>query len=926
MLNQTPWRPALRPSGRACLLWIALVVISGIGSTATADIWEGFESAENAWQLAEADCTVRKIAHERTWKEAHGGHTSEYLHLLLGAGNKAYATYDIAPARVIDELKPSLWVKADRVGPQLLVRVVLPRTTEPRTGRPITALVPGDVYTKAGVWQQLTIAKLPLQVERQVRVLRQQFGSDIDIREAFIDKVVLNTFSEPGVIQLWIDDLEISGQVASGELPRGVGATGKQVAFNEPVAGDSESGIQLDGSMLLAANRPLAVRMIQHNGESLEWLQTAGFNAVWLQESPSPTQLRDAQRLGLWLVAPPPREGDGRLSISPACAPVLAWMLGNRLGPGELEGTREFARELRAADNALGRPLMAGAIAPLAAYSRTANILLLEPPPLNGSFEMADYSAWLTERPRLARSGTPCWALLPTEPPAAIGAQIAAVRPQSVPTVELEYQQLRLLTMSAVASGVRGIAFSSRSRLDAQERTAQQRADILRLINAELRLVEPWMSAGNVGGEVSVDDPQVRVSALQTDRARLLLIRRYMPGQQHVVGSAEKDRVTLVIPGTPSSSHVYRLSTLGMDPLTHKRVTGGMQLVIEGAGVCSLAVITQDPLVLNRVAKDLAALEAQHAKLHYDIVARRMQTTGSAARRLPLNAHATASRSLEQASVGLQQALRLLSANDRRGAEKATTLAERQLADAERGHFQAAARAFTSPEASAFCTQFNTLPVHYEMAERLRTLTFGGNVMAGGEMEDLNALIQAGWRHQRDPNVPVETAVELAGQPHAGQSSLHLKVFASKPEEAPSLIETPPVWVTSPSLNIAAGKFVRIRGFVRTSKEIAGSHDGVLIFDSLGGRALAARVRPTATWQQFQLFRAVPEDSSLNLTIALTGMGEAWIDDVEISVLDLPLPEPAASPDAPEEIQPPGNRVEELPAPAVSRGWWPRWK
>ncbi len=903
------------------------MALATLGSTASADVWEGFESAENTWQLAEADCTVRTIAHERTWKEAHGGHTSEHLHLLLGQGNKAFIAYDIAPARVIDELVPSLWIKSDRVGPQMLVRVVLPHAIESRTGRPISALIPGDTYSKAGVWQQLMLQKLPVEAERQFRILRQQFGSDIDTREAYIDKIVINAFSEPGAIQIWIDDLEVAGLVSLPQQPPGSGGTSRQASFNETLPADRASSVELDGSILLTGDRPVAVRMIEHNGESLEWLQTAGFNGVWLREPATATQLRDAQRLGLWIVAPPLRETDGRIHVTPAHAAILAWSLGTRLGPGELDATRDLARELHAADNALGRPLIAGAIAPLGAYSRSASILLLEPPPLGGSFEMADYTAWLAERPRLARPGTPCWALLPTEPAASIASQVAGVRPEVAPTVELEYQQLRQLTMSAIASGVRGIAFSSRSRLDGQDRLAQQRADILRLINAELRLAEPWMSAGNVGGEVSVDDPAVRVSALQTERARLLIIQRNAPGQQHVIGPVERDRITLVIPGTPSSSHVYRLSTLGMEPLAHKRVTGGMQIVIDSAGVCSMAVITQDPLVLNRVAKDLAALEAQHAKLHYDIVSRRMETTGTAARRLPLNAHATASRSLEQASLSLQQALRLLSANDRRGGERATMLAERELAQAERGHFEAASKAFTSPESSAFCTQFNTLPVHYELAERLRTVGFGGNVLDGGEMEDLNALIQSGWRHQRDPNVPVETAVELAPQPHGGQSSLHLRVFATKPEEAPSLIETPPVWVTSPALQVGRGKFVRISGFVRTSVEIAGSHDGLMVFDSLGGRQLAARIRPTTTWQQFQLFRVVPEDGPLSVTFALTGLGDAWIDDVEIRLLDLPLPEPSPLLDAPEEIPAPRSNVEELPAaPMTSRGWWPRWK
>ncbi|HTN75902.1 MAG TPA: hypothetical protein VL096_11675, partial [Pirellulaceae bacterium] len=781
----------------ACALGLWLT----FGSNLLADVWEAFESADTAWQVAESDCALRKLVHERTWKEAHGGHASEHLHLSVGAGSKVYLTYDIEPARVIEELVPRLWLKSDRVGPQLFVRVVLPRTKEPRTGRPITALIPGDTYSDAGVWQPLSFKNVPLLLERQVRVLRQQFGSDIDPREAYIDKIVINAFSEPGPIKLWIDDLEVTGHVAVAERDKLLDATHRPVAFEEATSAPADRSVQLDGSLILAGGRPLPVRMIEHNGESLEWLQTAGFNAVWLREPATALQLTEAERLGLWLVAPPPTAQAGRITVTPAHASILAWSLGTKLGPLDVDTTRELARELRAADNVVGRPMIAGAIAPLAAYSRTANILLLDPPSLGGSFEMADYASWLAERPRFARPGTPCWAMLETEPAAEIYSQLAAVRPQIMPTPELDYQQLRLATFTAIASGARGILFQSRTRLDGQDRAAIQRIDTLRLLNAELRLVEPWMAAGTYVGEISVDDKQVRVSALQTERARLLVVRRYTNGQQFVIGGADKDRLSLVIPGTPSSSHVYRLSTLGMEPIVHKRITGGTHLAIESAGACSLVVITQDPLVLGRVARDLAALEAQHARLHYEVVLRKLETTGDAARRMPLNAFPNTSRALDQATANMQQALRLLSANDRRGAEKVVAAAELQLAEVQRGHLQAAALAFPSPIASAFCTQFNTLPVHYELSERLRTVTFGENVLPGGEMEELNSLIQSGWKHQRDPNVPVESAVELSPQPHGGQSSLHLSVFAGKPEDAPTLIETPPVWVTSPAIN-----------------------------------------------------------------------------------------------------------------------------
>jgi hypothetical protein len=58
--------------------------------------------------------------------------------------------------------------------------------------------------------------------------------------------------------------------------------------------------------------------------------------------------------------------------------------------------------------------------------------------------------------------------------------------------------------------------------------------------------------------------------------------------------------------------------------------------------------------------------------------------------------------------------------------------------------------------------------------------------------------------------------------------------------------------------------------------------------DSFGGEALAERIGETSAWQPFTLIRAAPRAGPLSVTIALTGLGEAWIDDVTITPLLAP--------------------------------------
>src|SRR5439155_11729795 len=110
---------------------------------------------------------------------------------------------------------------------QLMARVVFPRSIDRGSGQPITSLLRGDPYSDVGQWQQLTIRDIGRLLEQETRSLRTQFGSQLDPREAYIDLIVLNAYSAPGNIDVWIDDLQIDGYVNLDST------TGPQVALRD---------------------------------------------------------------------------------------------------------------------------------------------------------------------------------------------------------------------------------------------------------------------------------------------------------------------------------------------------------------------------------------------------------------------------------------------------------------------------------------------------------------------------------------------------------------------------------------------------------------------------------------------------------------------------------------------------------------------
>ena len=127
------------------------------GAWAQTKLRENFETADPSWRDAGGDTKYQIEVHQRTSQRPHSGASCEYVEINAGNGTYVHLSHDVGRAPVMAELAPSLWVRADRPGVQLLARVVLPHTTDPRTGRPVTRLLAGTSYSQTGRWQRLRI-------------------------------------------------------------------------------------------------------------------------------------------------------------------------------------------------------------------------------------------------------------------------------------------------------------------------------------------------------------------------------------------------------------------------------------------------------------------------------------------------------------------------------------------------------------------------------------------------------------------------------------------------------------------------------------------------------------------------------------------------------------------------------------------------
>lgn len=866
-----------------------LLVLAAI-NTASAQLRDSFEGPQPTWSLREADCGVRLLAHERTYRTSSSGQASEHLRLTLGNGTFAYVAQPIGKAPIIREFQPSLFVKADKANVQLLARVVFPRSIDRGTGQPIASWLRGESYTDVAEWQKLTIREAGQLVAREAIALRTQ-GREIDPREAYVDLIVINAYTGQGTTDIWLDDLEIQGYVNLDE------ADGPQIARRpSPADGMHDPRQQppaaavVQGSLVLVRGRPLMVRAIQHRGEPLEWLKSLGFNTIKLSASPSAAELKAARQLGLWLIAPPPYAGAAEDADS--YDPVIAWSLGVRLTDRDLQATEQLAREIRQFDSQQDRPLLCGADSGLSEFSRLANLLLLERPTLGTTQELADQRAWLLARPHLARAGTPVLTSVQSQRPPRLGEQLVLFGQGAPWEEDTDPQVLRLAAFQALAAGARGLVFPSEQPLAIDSGPAAVRTDSLRLLNMELRLLEPWIAAGQLTEELAGASGGVQVSVLQTERSRLLLVTQHAPAQQFVMGPPPRGSLSVLVPGVGISERAYLVSLAGVTPLKVSHGGGGARIALDDAPHAAAIVITQDPLAVHHLNRTLAEFRQEAARLRYDLTARRLvrtveidQQLASAGRPL-----AQAATWLREAQANLEAAQRLFESSDFTSTHAAVTKAENLLAQVRRGHWEQTVAAFPSPAASPCIAQFTTLPLHWLAAERIRRGRWSANVQAAGDMESLDQMLQAGWRQQRQPPAGVACDVSLSlADPHGGRTALRMQAWAADQRQAPQILDGPLVWITSSPVPVRQGQLVRIHGWVNVPRQIAASGEGLLVFDSISGSELGDRVRLTQGWHEFTLYRAVPQSGEMSVTFALTGLGEASIDDLSISLLE---PEP----------------------------------
>lgn len=899
----------------------------------------GFEGRSLLWVPGPHDAGYKETLHELTDKSMHGGQRSETIQFEAETGTYIRYTYDLGRAPVTDDLNISLWVRANRPGVQLLARVVFPKEWDPNNpGHPLTALLPGDRYQVVQHWQPLTLP-LPVKLLRQQQqLLAGTLKHEINAAEAYVDQLVLNVYTGPGETRVWIDDLE-AGPAFDAPQPTAPGATGgtatasptREMTPARPAINSRPDEVRLEGGHLKVGNERLFMLGIRHTGTPLRVLRNAGFNTVWLDESAPTGQIESAANLGFWIVptlhAPevvqqPDGKIQGQLVSNEALnrnvgrflreQAVLCWDLGGNLPFEKSRAVMNTAQAIHNVDPL--RPLAADVRDGFLVYSRAGNQQLMIGThrwPLLTSMEMDDYRKWLLQRRLLLPPDAFCWTWIQTHlPDWFMNAAYERTSGRFSEPIGPHPEQIRLLSYIALGCGYRGLGFWS-DRFLADSHAGRDRLLGLALLNQEFRLLEPLLVSVNKDpqwipgllpalfpGMPDQPNPYVMAAVLNCDKAVLVLPIWMGPGSQYVPPQGFLSRVRLKVM-VPENYAAWEVSPGCFRSYPSKPVLGGREITLQNFNLTSAIVFTADVVgrgsLVPRFQEMQRSMRKDAAQWTYDQAQEEIVKVARIHDELK-----TQGKKIHDGDDLLDTARKWLEKSHKHrvdgefgDAYADAHLALRAVRILMRQHWDAAMQKLTTPVACPLALSFFTLPRFWQYFDEIVKLYTGKNVLVDGDFEWSPEQAKPEWGLEEAKSLDgvLGEAKRVANNPREGKQCLMLKLKAKNILKAAQVLERTFLAIHSPAVHLPPGTPVRVSAWVYVPEPIIGSPDGALLYDSAGGEPLAVRVSQSFVWKQFILYRTVPDSGVIHVTMAITGLGTAYFDDVRIEPLtDKPPP------------------------------------
>lgn len=893
------------------------------------ELYDRLNAAPTKWFLESSDCDAKVIEQTHVHDGGIDGRPCESVQFVAGQGTEALFVYPIEPVMAIDSLTASLAVTSPKTGARIGLRVRYPHLRNRVNQRLESVVIYGATYEHAGKYRRIGVGSIERLLRLQSASLRQEHGLRANLKDSFVDAIVVNGYSGAGTTSVRFDELRVQGmipvtlQTRMGIKPAGSGATpGPQLLIDQnlvlggstlvpnsnrvvsrtsPDDPSSASTMRLSMTRRRAFARNHITKIFQYNGEPLSHLRTLGFDAVLLNSPPTIELLREARSSRLLIYAPPPSAPDP--AMEPYLEPVAGWYLGSgqAVDAAQRDEIESQSRLVRRWPLIWQRPIVLTPLEDVDGYTVLADAIVQDfPAPtrrLGGGNEVAS----LKQAERKVRRRNELAVGVISMPQESLLRQCEAIASGigAPPVPSFNWHSMLRQAMEGLEQRPDAILFRSTRSLVTGTELATQRSSALSYCNRLITALTPWVLGTESTSVPPISGVAYRGAKLQRDGSDLLLLTTGMTrGSESLAG----DGATLALDLAPqdAAKTFWRVTHFSAERLTANVSTTGVELQIVSPDVVEIIVGSSDPTTGARLAASFARFAEQASQDRLQLVQQAVRQT-----RVDLDlATATGVTSpsaqqllqLAERTIDDSQPMILSGQRDEwfRQARRADAWALRsrwQLCEALMPNWP---EPTSSPpvDLGALSTQTIWRPLMDETGWGVNRLTSGGL--------DSPELLSAGrWAvgHRLQGVARSEVSISTRSA-FSGAGALKATSTSLGGTELPGGYAGTVVQIRSPGVTIPAGTAIRIDAMVRTIG-FGGPHQGLLMHDSVGGQAMGLLLRGKSTWTPVRMYRQTLVEGNVQVLFEIIGAGEALIDDVQIS-----LWEPRREPPTPIPMRP----------------------
>lgn len=877
-----------RLAGRYALR-ILLLGFLWIPSIAGAQIHDSLDTHPPRWQLSGSDCQARISDHSNPSDGGLDGGGCEQITLVAGHGSEALLVYPIQPMRPIDDLCAHVSVKCVKPGVSVGFRVRYPFLRDPETHQAVSVIIYGAQYESPGEFAKIGVGLIERPLRLKNVALRNQYGREADLSDPYVDGVVINAYTGAGKTSLRLDELRIDGLVpvdpdivtgnARSDDPRG----GDQTALRMATA-------PADGSSLRSPSANVAfpvgsiLRILQYNGEPLSWVRTLGFDAVLLPSAPDAAILREALRAQLLIYAPPPSAPSPALESM--LDPVAGWYLGSgeALDSRHVESIAATAQRLRAWPERWQRPLVG---APSEAWQRYALWLdaIIDdlPPRVRGLGADEIVAQMAAMRRPVGQRVAMAIGVHSMPPPAlqaqneAIAAQIGAARPDS-----FRWHAMWVEVMRALESKPAAILYRSTRSLASGTPLDSQRSMALSFVNRMIASISPWLSGTTSSQPPAITGGPYRASRFTSGATELLVITTAAARGSEVL-AGDGGAIEIQLTPADATKMAWRATHFSAERLSLASTPTGPILQIVSPDVVEIVMLSADPAEGGRLSQSAQRFARQASLDRWQLCTELVQRTEQAW--VAATATGVVPRSVNRGLItAANRTLAESEAIYRAGDSDATLrMARRADAWALRSSWRLSEALMPDWPNPTSCPPIvgGAPDLQVMWRQRMNEGLWGPNRLTSGGLDDPHLTTTGRWqlgqRRQDQARVDVATVTRPAYQGGA----LRVTVSPATDQPLPGGYEGTLVQIRSPPVSVPAGTALRIDALVRTVG-FGDPHQGVLVYDSIGGQELGVLLRGRSGWQPVRLYRQTIGETEVSVMFELLGAGEAIIDHVEL--------------------------------------------